>query len=294
VTEEVSFMKKIVSSLLGCLLVGSVGIAAGQETVPPPKVLGIFREFVKPGKSGAVHEKSESAFVQAMTRAKWPTHYLAVSSISGKPRVLFLTGYDSFEAWEKDILAQQKNSTLSAAVERANVADGELLSDVDASALVYSDEYSLRSSVDIPHMRYFEISVYRVKPGHDADWDTIVKMVKAAYEKIPEARWATYHAAYGQEGNTYVVFTPLKAAAEIDQEFARSKQFMANMGEEGMKKFSELLAGAIQFSQHNLFSFSPKMSYVSEDWIKADPDFWKPKMSPAAAPKKSEEKPAAQ
>ena len=46
-------------------------------------------EFVKP---------SESAFVQAMTRAKWPAHYLAVSSVTGKPRVLFLTGYDSFPA----------------------------------------------------------------------------------------------------------------------------------------------------------------------------------------------------
>jgi len=34
------------------------------------------------------------------------------------------------------------------------------------------------------------------------------------------------------------------------------------------------------------------MSYVSDEWIKADPDFWKPKAGAAAAPKKSEEKPA--
>src|SRR5712664_3428914 len=50
----------------------------------------------KPGKSGAAHERTESAFVQAMKRAKWPTHYLAVESLSGKSRALFLTGYDSF------------------------------------------------------------------------------------------------------------------------------------------------------------------------------------------------------
>ena len=59
-----------------------------------------------------------------------------------------------------------------------------------------------------------------------------------------------------------------------------------------MKKFRELLAAAIESSQHNLFVFSPKMSYVSDEWIKADPDFWKPKAS-AAAPKKAAEKPAA-
>ena len=285
-------MKKITGLLLGSyLFIGGLGIVAAQETTPPPKVLTVIREFVKPGKGGAMHEKAESAFVQAMARAKWPSHYLAVSSISGKPRVLFFTGYDSFEAWEKDIQAVGKNATLSAALDRASVADGELLSDSDASAMVYSEEYSLRSAVDIAHMRYFEISLYRVRPGHDADWDTIVKMVKAAYEKIPDAHWATYHARYGQEGNTYVVFTQIKSAAEIDQGFAQDKQFMANMGEDGMKKFSELLAGAIEYSQHNLFSFTPSMSYVSDEWIKADPDFWKPKAS--AAPKKAAEKPAA-
>ena len=286
-------MKKLTGWLLGtCVLVGGISIAVAQETTPPPKVLAIFREFVKPGKGGALHEKSESAFVQAMTRAKWPTHYFAASSITGKPRVLFFTGYDSFEAWEKDVQATQKNATLSAALDRAGVADGDLLSDSDSAALVYSDEYSLRSAVDIAHMRYFEISLYRVRPGHDADWDTIVKMVKAAYDKMPDVHWATYHAQYGQEGNTYVVFTALKSAAEIDQSFAQDKQFMANMGEDGMKKFSELLAAAIEFSQHNLFAFSPSMSYPRDEWIKADPDFWKPKPHAAAASKKGEEKPA--
>jgi len=287
-------MKQFAGLLLGSYLVfGGLGVAA-QDMTTPPKVLSIYREFVKPGKSGMPHEKAESAFVQAMTRAKWPTHYLTVTSLSGKPRALFLTRYDSFEAWEKDALATQKNEALSAALDRAAVADGDLLSDADASALLYKEEYSLRPQVDIPHMRYFEISLYRVRPGHDADWDSIVKRVMAAYEKIPDAHWATYRAVYGQEGNTYVVFTPMKSAAEIDKGFTQDKQFMSAMGEEGMKKFSELLAGAIESSQHNLFAFSPKMSYPPDEWIKADPEFWKPKPSPAAViTKKSEERAAA-
>ena len=173
-------MKKFAGLLLGSYLVfGGLGVAA-QDMTTPPKVLSIYREFVKPGKSGMPHEKAESAFVQAMTRAKWPTHYLTVTSLSGKPRALFLTRYDSFEAWEKDALATQKNEALSAALDRAAVADGDLLSDADASALLYKEEYSLRPQVDIPHMRYFEISLYRVRPGHDADWDSIVKMVMVA------------------------------------------------------------------------------------------------------------------
>lgn len=264
--------------------------AQDKSTTPPPKVLTITREFVKPGRSGSIHEKSESAFVQAMSRAKWPTHYLAVDSLSGKPRSLFLTGYDSFDAWEKDFLATQKNSTLSAALDRAALADGDLLSDVDIGAFVYKEEYSLRAPVDIPHMRYFEISVFHVRAGHHKHWDDLVKLVIAAYEKIPDVHWATYEAVYGQVGSEYLVFTPLKSASEIDKEADQDKQFRAALGDDGMKKLGELEAAAVESNQNNLFVFNPKMSYVSDDWVKADPDFWKPKAATSAAPKKAEDK----
>jgi len=120
-------MKKITGLLLGSsLFFGCVSSVTAQEKPagmpPPPKVLVIFREFLKPGKAGSTHEKTESAFVQAFTRAKWPTHYLTIDSLSGKPRSLFLVGFDSFDAWEKDNQATQKNTALSAALERAALA----------------------------------------------------------------------------------------------------------------------------------------------------------------------------
>jgi hypothetical protein len=192
-----------------------LSVAVAQEnsnaTMPPPKVLLVQREFLKPGKMGSVHEKSESAFVQAFTRAKWPTHYFAVSAMTGKPRVLFLVGYDSFESWEKDNAAMAKNKTLSAAFDRAVAADGDLLSEQDQAVLVYNDEQSLNANVDIAHMRYFEISLYRVRAGHRNDWEELVKLVKSAYEKIPDTHWAVFEAMYGQEGATYAVFVPMKS-----------------------------------------------------------------------------------
>ena len=293
-------MKRLTGSMLALvvlLAVGMSGMAAGQDKPTgkmPPKVLVITREFTKPGKSGTQHEKTESLFVQATTRAKWPTHYLAVESLSGKSRALFLTGYDSFEAWEKDTLATQKDATLSAALDRAWAADGELLSETDGGAFVFREEYSLRPEVDIAHMRYFEISRFQVKQGHDKDWDEIVKLVTAAYKKIPDAHWATYLAVYGSPDTTYIVFNPMKSAAEIDRNFAANKEFEAAMGEAGMKKFAELSAAAIESSQTNLFAFNPRMSYPADEWVKADPEFWKPKAAAApAAAKKPAEKPAA-
>ncbi len=285
-----------------CLISGTtvvfagLGLASAQEssdaTMPPPKVLVIQREFLKPGKGGSLHEKSESAFVQAFARAKYPTHYFAVSAMTGKPRVLFLVGYDSFEAWEKDNVGLEKNKALSAAVDRAIIADGDLLSEQDQTALVYNDEQSLNSAVDIAHMRYFEISLYRVRPGHRHEWEELVKLVKSAYEKVPDMHWAVFQAMYGQEGATYAVFIPMKSLKEVDEGFAKDKQFAEAMGEDGMRKLAELESSAVEFTQTNLFHFSPSMSYPRDEWVKADPDFWKPKPA-AGATMKKEEKPAA-
>jgi hypothetical protein len=135
-------------------------------------------------------------------------------------------------------------------------------------------------------MRYFEILAFHVRQGHDKDWDDLVKLVMAAYEKVPGAHWATYEAIYGQPQGTYLVFTPLKSLAEVDQEMGQDKQFVAAMGDEGMKRLRELSAAAIESSQSNLFQFSPKMSYPLDAWVNADPDFWKPG-APAMAPKKA-------
>ena len=292
-------MRRIAGAMLALVVLltaGISGIALGQDKPAgkmPPKVLTVFREYTKPGKSGTAHEKTESLFIQAMKQANWPTHYLAVESLSGQSRALFLTGYDSFAAWEKDTLATQKNKALMAALDHASAVDGELLSETDSAVLAFREDYSLRPEVDIAHMRYFEISRFQVKQGHDKDWDEIVKLVTAAYKKIPDAHWATYSAVYGFPDGTYIIFNPMKSAAEIDKNFAAGKDFEAVMGEEGMKKLAALSAAAIESSQTNLFAFNPRMSYPADEWVKADPEFWKPKAAAApAAGKKPAEKPA--
>lgn len=258
----------------------------------PPKVLTVTREYTKPGKDGMSHEKTESAFIKAMTKAKWPTHYLAVQSLSGKPRVLFLTGYDSFEAWEKDFKAVEKNEALSSELDRANVADGDLLSGIDMSAAIFREDLSLRPKVEIAHMRYFEISRVQVKQGHDKDWEALVKMYQSGFEKISEAHWVMYQSQYGHEDGTYIIFNPMKSAAEIDRGAGDFAKFTAAMGDDGMRKLNELTAATIESSETNLFAFNPKMSYVGDDWIKADPDFWK--LKPEAAAKPAAKKPADQ
>jgi len=292
-------MRKVISRLLvgSTLALSFAASAPPQDQAPtgstPPRVLVIQREFVKPGKSGTAHEKTESAFVQALTRAKWPTHYLAVQSMSGKPRVLFLTSFDSYEAWEKDFQATEKNTVLSAALDRADEADGALLDSADEAVLTYNADLSLRPLADLAHTRYLEIWVAHVKPGHYREWLELNKLFRAGYEKIPPEHWAVFEAAYGAPGGTYLFLTARKTAAELDKGPAEDKAFEAALGEDGMKKLDELFAACVESSEGQLFSFSAAMSYPPDSLVKADPEFWTPKKPAAsAAAAKTEKKPA--
>jgi hypothetical protein len=272
-------MKKLCSFLLGASFVlATAGIAVAQDKPgvmhAPPAVLTITREFVKPGKSGVVHERTESAFVKAMTAGKSDQHYLALNSMSGKPRALFFTGYASFGEWEKQNMADMKNATLSAELDRASMADGELLDSEDMSTWVYREDQSLNQTGDLVGIRYMEIEHFQVKPGHEEDWNAIVKMVKGAFAKVPNAHWAVYENVYGSEQSAFLVITPRKSASEIDRDFANSKQFMDAMGPDGMKRLNDLSAAAISSMETNLFMISPKTSYMGEDLAKADPEFW--------------------
>jgi hypothetical protein len=273
-----------------CLLSIGSGISSAQENMGPPKVLVIQREFLKPGKAGSTHEKSESAFVRAMTAAKWPTHYFGMDSLSGPSRSLFFVGYPSFEAWEKDNLATQKNVTLSAAFDRASNADGELLSLYESSTSVYREDMSLRAPANIAQMRYFEITQFVVRPGHERDFEALAKMYVDGFGKaVPNAHWATFERQYGASsgpstGDVFIVINPMKSLAEVDSGFADSKKFAGSMSESESKKLSELTAACIESVQTNLFAFNPKESYPDPEWIKAD-SFWKPKMAvPATNP----------
>jgi hypothetical protein len=75
---------------------------SASSTSTPPKILEITVEYTKPYKGGAAHDKTESAFIAAETRAKFPVYYVAMNALSGKSRALFMTSYDSFADWEKD------------------------------------------------------------------------------------------------------------------------------------------------------------------------------------------------
>jgi hypothetical protein len=234
-----------------------------------------------------MHEKTESAYVNAMAAAKWPTRYFAADSMSGPSRTLFFIGYPTFTAWEKDNQDTEKNATLSAAMDRAAVADGDLLTEYDSSVYVYRESASLRAnSIPIAKMRYFEIQTIKVRPGHGKEWEELMKGYKADYEKAaPDMKWALFDSAYGADnGGLHIIIIPLQSLSDVEANFMNHSKFESTIGEAEMKRLRGLAASCLESEQVNLFRFNPKLSYPRDEWIKEDPGFWQPKPAVPPAP----------
>jgi hypothetical protein len=281
---------KIVRPILFSLSLALAGgaFAAAQDAASTPQVpmvLQITREYIKPYKGGAAHDKTESAFIAAQVKAKFPVYYMALNSMSGRSRALFLTRYNSFAEWEKDNKIVDMNATLSADLERAGIADSELLDQVDSIVFTYDADLSYHPHDDLQNHRVYQIAVFNVRPGHNHEWREIVKMVKDAHEKAgTSAHWGMYEIAFGADDGTFIAITGDPSMSAIDTGFAEDKKFVEALGgEDAMRKLDEKLADAVSSSHSELFAVNPKQSYVSEDWIKSDPKFWRPKAAAAMA-----------
>jgi hypothetical protein len=254
------------------------------QTAPedgPPNVLVIHREYLKPGKGGQLHERSESAFVHAFADAKSPYHYFALDSLSGPSRSLFLFGYNTFADWEKETAAIRSNPALGAKVDQASLNDGDLLTGYDAGAMTLRPDLSLNKG-SIDGARYFEITAFVVKPGHTHDFEELAKIYIDTFRKVdPQAHWDTFEVMYGSPvpttagGEVFLVFNLMKSLAETDKSLQNSDKFASELGPTGMQKVSELSAASIQLSTTNLFAINPRESNPPTEWIKKDPGFWK-------------------
>ena len=285
-------MNKFSPFLLGLSLAvtgASVAVAQDQSTasVSAPKYLQILVEYTKPGKGGMAHDKTESAFVQAMTKANFPIHYVAFNAMSGKPRAIYLAHFDFFETLEKAMKLFE--GPAAAEFERLNVADGELLEDSKQLIFSFVPELSYHTRPPSPQVRYLEVRIIHVRPGHGKEFNELVKMWIAAEDKVgTSGHWGAYRIEYGEQIGSYVFLTSDNSLADIDQNNAQEPKFDTVLSESDKHRMRELREAAIDTDRFELYSVNPAQSYVSEDFIKSDPDFWKPKAVevPAAESKK--------
>jgi hypothetical protein len=272
-------------SLAGGLLCAALQLSA-QEPAGPPAVLRIVREDIKEGRGGA-HEKSESAFMQALGKTNFSGAVIGMSSVTGTSQAWFLEGYSSFAALgdaERFFDSHPELETLDA-------ADGELRNSSRSLIAVYRPEMSYGiDKINLPKARYFNIITIRVRGGQEQEFGEIAKMmVGAAAKSGSEQGVATYQVVSGAPSGTFLLTEPTESLKTMDGAPQRTQALYQALGDTGMKRLAKAGSDTIANQESILFAISPAMSYPPKAWATADPEFWGPK--PAAAVTKAPAKP---
>src|SRR6185503_19668651 len=145
------------AAVVGLALTSAVQAQTPAATTPPPKVIQIYREILKPG-HGAAHAKTEAGWPAAFRKVDWPSHYLAATSTSGPNEAWFISAWDSYAAYETDTRNVEANAPLLAEMDRLGTADGEHLQSSSSLFASLRDDLSYLAGVNVPSMRYFQVT----------------------------------------------------------------------------------------------------------------------------------------
>jgi hypothetical protein len=269
--------KSVLSLTLLALAAGSAATALAQGMpTTQPKFLHIFREQVKPGRT-ADHAKWEAGWPAVFEKVKSPYNYIALQSITGPPEVLYVSPLANQAAYG-EMIAAENDPALGPELERLGKGDGEFLSEVSAIQAVAMPELSQGAFPDIGKMRYYEITTFRVRPGHYDAWVAATKAYKAASTRsAPNASWRTYSVVAGAPGDTYLVFSSVGAFAEFDKMMAEGEATWKGMTAEESATLGKFMKESVFNVSTNRYRLDPGQSYVNAETKAKDPAFWSKK-----------------
>ena len=248
-------------------------VAQGVPTTQP-KFLHIFREQVKPGRA-ADHGKWEAGWPAAFEKAKFAYNYIALRSITGPPEVWYVSPLASQAAYGEMIAAEEKDAVLGAELDRLAKGDGEFLSGQSAIQAMALPDLSHGAFPNLGKARYYEITTFKVKPGHGDAWEAATKAYKAAAARsAPGASWRTYDVMAGAPGGTYLVFSSVGAYAEFDKMMAEGEATWKGMTPEEGAVLGKFMKESVISVSTNRYQIDPAQSYVNAETKAQDPAFW--------------------
>jgi hypothetical protein len=260
-----------------------IAVLGQAQDIKPAPVLNIIRETLKEGR-GPAHEKVEAEYAATFRKANHPARYVALAAMSGASEVWFVEPMPSFavnQEWEK---ASEKEP-LRSALGMMESRDGELRASSRTMWAVYNPEMSYHPERFNPgKTRYVMAGVYRIKIGHDADLMAGSKAYLAAWEKAHlEGCTLAYQVVFGAPAGTYLFFSMMESMKTLDEAPARMQAIMQAMGADQFAQFMKGAGDLFVSMDETLLEVKPGMSYPPQQFIDADPGFWKPKATPKPA-----------
>jgi hypothetical protein len=260
-------------------LAASVSTNALAQGTPnaQPKFLHIYREQVKPARV-AEHAAWEAGWPAAFEKAKSPYNYLALSAITGPQEVWYVASYASQAAYGESLAWEDAQPGLIAEYNRLAKTDAEFLAESNALQAVGVPELSHGAFPDLGRMRFFEISMWRIRPGHEDAFAAAAKAYKsAATRSAPSANWRIYRVVAGAPEPTFLIFSSVASFGDFDKMMVDGEATMKGATAEEMTTLGKLMRESVLNVSTNRYRVDPKQSYVDAAAKAKDPAFWNAK-----------------
>ena len=258
-----------------------------QSAPAPPAILQVYRDQVKPGKM-AEYARVEGDAAHACARAgTWP--YLTIQAITGPQEVWFVSGFDSYAAMEKSAEPFARSATLAAELGKLMEAKASLVNDPHTVFLEYREDLGRNKGLMSAQTRFFNVTVVRVFPGHEKEFEDSQRIVRSVRERAGAAdNRVVYQVVSGMPGNTYMVFSPYHSFHEAGEALGPFGQD-DDLDDSTRSRLRDLRGVAVQSSETQVFAISPPMSNPEGEWLVDDPEFWRSSLQlqrPPTAPEK--------
>jgi hypothetical protein len=238
-----------------CLtLFASIPLAAQD---PPSAIVNISREQVKPG-AMSKFMGIEQAAARFCANAPCPNPYYAITSITGPTEVWWINGFDSMDTLEKVYHAYATNDPIAQRLNSVAQNKSDLVFPGTNLFARFRDDMSFSSIQIFPH--FLSITELHLRPGHIAAFRSMRIAFKAALERAGRPQWV-YQVTSGAEDDTFLILTPGRTIQETQSVPNTLDQYAA-------------VADLIVTSETRLYAVSPSLSFPSQTWLNADPDFW--------------------
>lgn len=272
---------------IACIAYAASASAQGGLPTSQPNYLTIVREEVKLGRS-ADHERIEAGWPAAYEKASSPDYYVAYVSTTGRSEAWFVAPFDSHKAMGDSMKRDNDDAVLSAELKRLQKADADVLNNVSVIQAMARKDLSLGAFPDIAKTRFVEITIFRVRPGHERGFEAAAKAYgSAAKRAAPDTSYRVYEVMAGIPGPTYFVFSSTQSFADFDRATEEGMATMKGASEEERGTLQKFSAEGLVNVETQRFRIDPAMSYVPKATRTSDPAFWMPKKPAAAKPTSS-------
>jgi hypothetical protein len=286
-------MSRTAGSLLFVVAIACAAPVSAQGIpTSQPNLLQIYREEVKVGRA-ADHARFEAGWPAAYEKTKNPFTYIALASMSGPGEVWFVAPFANHEAMS-DMFARDDDPAMAPLLERLQRGDADYISSTRSILAAGRKDLSYGTYPDTAKQRFYEITIYQVKPGHGRDFEAAAKAYgTAAKRSAPDTSYRVYEVLAGMPSPTYLVFSSVTSYGAFDKAMADEEAIGKGMTDEERAALHKLTAEGLNGSETIRFRLSPTMSYVTQEVRAQDPAFWSPKPAAVTASAKPAAKPAA-